>query len=293
MSIFANLDRRHLALPVSVSLTIGVFLPLGLLVVFSFFDVEDFELVPTASLRAWSDLFSTSLYTLLIGKAILSGAGTALATAVIGYPIALSIRRLRPSLKSLAVIVLLTPLYTGEIVRIYAWRLVLGSEGLVNALLRMLGAIHAPLAFLLFSPFSTVLVLIYNNLPFMVLSIWVSAEMIDQRLIEAARDLGARPSEAFSRVVLPLTMPGLAAGCFAVFALAAGEMEVPSLIGGTSGGTAMSMVEGLFGTAYDWPLASALSLSLLISLFLCAGFSAFLLTRFRGAQTVLAGISSR
>lgn len=126
----------------------------------------------------------------------------------------------------------MTPLYTGEIVRIYAWRVVLGSEGLVNAALKWLGVIDEPVKFLLFSPFTTHLVLLYNNLPFMVLAIWISAELIDKRLIEAARDLGARPIDAFFKVILPLTTPGLAVGVFTVFALAAGDMMTPSLWAG-------------------------------------------------------------
>lgn len=288
MRIGPTLGRRHLAIPVAVALVLGCVLPLAVLVVFSVFEVEEFDLVPALSARAWLELLGSGSYWVLIGRAVLSGLAAAVLTAVLGYPVALALAALPAAWKGAGLIVLLTPLYTGEIVRIYAWRVVLGSEGLVNSLLEALGLVSEPLKFLLFTPFTTALVLTYNNLPFMVLAIWVSAEMVDRRLIEAARDLGARPIDAFARVTLPLTTPGLAAGVFAVFALAAGEMLTPALLGGTSGATAMAMIDNLFGTAFDWPLASALALTLLAALFTTALALAFGLLRMKGARAVLA-----
>ncbi|BBE70916.1 ABC transporter permease [Oharaeibacter diazotrophicus] len=282
------LGRRHLALPVAAVLVAGCVVPLAVLVVFSFFVVEDFELLPAFSGRAWYELATTASYWWLIGKAVLSGVAAAVFTALAGYPVALALAGVPASWKGVGVVVLLTPLYTGEIVRIYAWRIVLGSEGLVNAVLEGLGLAAEPVKWLLFTPFTTALVLTYNNLPFMVLAIWVSVEMVDRRLIEAARDLGARPFQAFVKVTLPLTTPGLAAGVFAVFALAAGEMLTPSLLGGTSGQTAMAMIDTLFGTAFDWPMASALALGLLAALFAGAAGLAFALMRLDGARAVLA-----
>ncbi len=280
--------RAQLALPVAAFLVLGCVLPLALLVAFSFFtvDLDSFTITPAFSGQSWSQIFTNPVFAFLIGKAVISGAGTAVLAAVTGYPVAIAMARLPVLWKGVASIVLLTPLYTGEIVRIYAWRIVLGSEGLVNAALHWLGIIDKPMKFLLFSPFSTHLALLYNNLPFMVLTIWVSAELIDKRLIEAARDLGARPIDAFFRVILPLTTPGLAVGMFTVFALAAGDMTTPSLLGGTSGATAMAMIDNLFGTAFDWPMASALSISLLVVLFALAGGFLIILLRFNGARAV-------
>ncbi|WFS25480.1 ABC transporter permease [Rhizobium rhododendri] len=280
--------RAQLAVPVACLLIVGCILPLALLAVFSVFevDLDAFTLVPAFSGKSWAQMFSNPVFAFLIGKAVVSGAGTAVLAATVGYPIAISMTRLSVLWKGIGSIVLLTPLYTGEIVRIYAWRVVLGSEGLINAALQWVGIIREPLKFLLFTPFTTHLVLLYNNLPFMVLAIWISAELIDHRLIEAARDLGARPLDAFFKVILPLTTPGLAVGVFTVFALAAGDMMTPSLLGGTSGATPMAMIDNLFGTAFDWPLASALSLSLLIVLFVLASGFLTILLRVSGAKAV-------
>lgn len=286
-----TLHRAHLALPVALVLILGCLLPLLLLIAFSVFtvDMDAFEMVPDFSLANWAQMLTNPVFAFLIGKALLSGLITALIAAVLGYPLALSIARLPIAWKGIAQILLLTPLYTGEIVRIYAWRVVLGSEGLVNAVLEGLRLVDEPVKFLLFSPFTTHLVLLYNTLPFMVLPIWISAELIDRRLIEAARDLGARPFEAFTRVIFPLTIPGLGVGLLAVFALSAGDMLTPSMLGGTSGATPMAMIDNLFGTAFDWPLASVLALSLLITLFATASGIGFLLLRFKGARAVLQG----
>lgn len=261
-----TLDRSHLALPVVALVATGVVLPMVMLVVFSVFTVQDLELIPALTLDSWREVASKPIYVILIGKAIGSGLFVAILAAVCGYPVALALTRLPKVWKGLGLIILLTPLYTGEIVRVYAWRIVLGSEGLINVALQGIGLTSSPVQFILFSPFSTHLVLLYDTLPFMVLAIWIAAEFIDRAHIEAARDLGARPLEAFWRVVLPLTSPGLAAGTCIVFALAAGDMLTPSLLGGTSGATAMAMIDELFGTAFDWPLASALALTLLATL---------------------------
>jgi spermidine/putrescine transport system permease protein len=286
-----SFGRAHLAVPVILVLFTGCLLPLALLLVFSVFtvDMDAFVMVPAVSPAAWAQMVTNPVFAFLVGKAVMFGLGTAVLAAFAGYPIALAIASLSPGWKGLASVVLLTPLYTGEIVRIYAWRVVLGSEGLVNGVLIWLGLIHAPLKFLLFTPFTTHLVLLYNTLPFMVLPIWLSIELVDRRLIEAARDLGARPLHAFLRVTLPLTTPGLSVGLFAVFALAAGDMLTPSLLGGPSGVTPMSMIDNLFGTAFDWPLASALSLSLLMVLLACAIAMSWLVLRLKGARAVFRG----
>ena len=279
--------RAWFALPTGLFLAIGALLPLAVLVVFSFFRTEDMTLVPALSLHSWQQIVSDPLYMRLIGRSLRYGLATAALTALFGYPLAIGIWRLPLAWKGVATVVLLTPLYTGELMRLYAWRLILGAEGMLNSLLMWLGIIHAPLKVLLFSPFATHLVLFYDELPFMVLALWVSMERINHHLVEAARDLGATPLQTFSRLILPMTIPGLAAGAFAVFALAAGDLLTPNLVGGTSGTTAMSMIDSLFGTAFDWPLASALALALLATLLGSLVLLGFLVSRWRTAQAVL------
>jgi len=279
-----SLSRASLAIPVAGLIAVGAILPLAVFVVISVFsvDFDAYVLVPDFTSANWREILTHASYWVLIGKSVVNGIVAVLMTGLVGYPVALALSGLPKTMKGIALVVLLTPLYTGEIVRVYAWRLVLGQDGLVNALLMGLHVISEPLRFLLFTEFTTHIALFYDDLPFMVLALWISVERIDPRLIEAARDLGCRPLMAFWRITLPLTGSGLAAGTFIVFALAAGEMLAPSMLGGTSGATPMTMIDSLFGTAFDWPTASALALTLLAVLVVTA-------TALAGLVLVLSG----
>lgn len=261
----SSLSRASLAIPVAGLIVIGAVIPIALFVVISVFsvDFDAYQLVPDVTFASWREVLTHGSYWTLIGKSLTNGVIAVLTTGIVGYPVALALAALPKSWKGIALVVLLTPLYTGEIVRVYAWRLVLGQNGLVNAVLQGIHLISEPLGFLLFTPVATYIALFYDNLPFMVLALWIAVERVDPRLIEAARDMGCRPLTAFRLVILPLTATGLAAGTFIVFALAAGAMVAPSLLGGTSGATPMAMIDNLFGTAFDWPTASALALTLL------------------------------
>jgi spermidine/putrescine transport system permease protein len=287
MASVVRSGRAWWSLPPVVFIATVVLLPLALLVAFSVLRLAGGSLTATVSFRAWHEIFTDPLYIRLIGRSMWLGAMTAVLTAVLGFPVALGIWRLPVVHKGLALIVLLTPLYTGEIMRLYAWRLVLGAQGMLNSLLQWLGIIDAPLRALLFSPFATHVVLFYNTLPYMVLCLWVSLELIDGRLVEAARDLGASPRVVFTRILLPLSMPGLIGGAFIVFALAAGDLTTPNLMGGTSGSTAMAMIDNLFGTAFDWSLASAMALCLLAALVGIPLLAGLALSRLRTVRRVL------
>jgi len=269
-----RLSRRWFALPVALLVLAGALAPVAVLAVLSVWEVEFFELVPAFSGRAWRELATSAVMGGLIVKALVIGAIVAAVTPFLAYPVALAMARLPATAKGTAVIIVLTPLYTGEIVRIYAWRLVLGAEGLVNTVLKWLGLVDEPVRVLLFTEVSAIIVMVYNTVPFMVIALWACVETIDRGIGEAARDCGAGPLAVFRHVTLPLTRTGLAGGMVVVFALSAGDALTPSLMGGTEGTTAMAMVETLFGTAFDWPLASAMALALLFALVLGAALIA-------------------
>ena len=197
----------------------------------------------------------------------------------LAYPLSYFIATRVRVYKAALLTAMLIPLYTGDLIRIFAWRVVLGAEGVLNSFLQWLGITSEPLWFLLFSPFATTIVLTYNYLPFMVLALWASLEAMDRSYVEAAFDLGASRSEAFLRVVLPLSSPGLLAGFLMVMVLVAGDYLTPQLVGGSSGVTITSAVHDLFGAAFDWPLASALSWSLLLTLSLVVALAVYLYSR--------------
>lgn len=279
--------KALLLLPAAVLVGAMGAAPLLAMLLVSFWSVDDMLLVPDLAVRAWLELVGSATIWGLIGRALGYGTLTVLLCAALAYPIALAMTRLPPMLKGAATVVLLTPLYMGEIVRIYAWRILLGVNGPINAILVGTGLLDEPSRLLLFTPVATVIALVYNNLPFMTVAIWLSAERVEPRLVEAARDLGARPQAAFRRVWLPLTSPGLLAGSLAVFALAAGDQLTPALLGGTSGATAMSMIDSLFGVAFDWPLAAALAWALLLLLLAAALVAAVASARLRATRAAL------
>jgi len=274
--------REALALPVALFAALCGLAPLVAMAVVSVARIEGYTLALALDLRAWREVAASPVMRGLIGQAVFYGAILACLTPLAAYPIALALARTPMAWKWLGAVVLLTPLYTGEIVRIYAWRLMLGAQGLINAALGWAGLIEAPVQALLYTRLSALIVMFYNTLPFMVLAIWAAVEAFDRRLAEAARDLGASPWVVFRRVTLPLTRVGLFAGMGVVFALGAGDALTPALMGGANGATAMSMIESLFGAAFDWPLASALGLALMLTLAGCVA-----------ALTLLAGRARR
>ncbi len=262
-------ERTTLAVtvgPVLAALTVLCLAPLGLLFVYSFFRVDFVSIVPDFSLRNYAQVLSSGSYRYLIVKALMSGAAIAAITAVIAYPVAFFIAKRIRVVKAALLTALLIPLYTGDLVRIFAWRLILGREGVLNSFLIWTGLIDRPIEALLFSPTATMIVLVYNYLPFMVLGLWLSFESLDDHLFEAAADLGAGRATIFLRLVLPLTAPGLVAGALMVFALVIGDFLTPQLIGGASGVTVISAIADLFGAAFDWPLGSAIAWTLLAAM---------------------------
>ena len=155
------------------------------------------------------------------------------------------------------------PLYTSDLIRYFAWRTILGTHGLMNDCLLSLGIVGEPLQIFAFNPFAVIVSLVHVYLPFMTLAIWVSLESIDQRLIEAAMDLGARPWTAFRSVTLQLSTPGLVAGSLFVFVPVSGEYFSMNLLGGTTGYTITNVINDQFSSAINWPFGASLSFTLL------------------------------
>ena len=199
-------------------------------------------MLPNFSFRNYAEVLSSATCLKLIGKAIAYGALVALLTAALAYPLAWFVATRVRVYKVALLTVVLIPLHTGDLIRIFAWRVVLGAEGVLNSFLQWLGITSEPLWFLLFSPFATTIVLTYNYFPFMVLALWAALETLDRSYVEAAFDLGASRSATFLRVVLPLSSPGLLAGFLMVMVLVAGDYLTPRLVGGSSGVTITSAV---------------------------------------------------
>ena len=192
----------------------------------------------------------------------------ALATALcllVGYPIAFAIARAPKAWRNPLLFFVILPFWTSLLIRVYAWIAILQPTGLLNRALRALGLIDAPVL-LIYNDFSVVLGLVYAYLPFMILPIYGSLSQLDESLVEAAADLGARPSLVFREVVLPLSLPGVAAGALLVFIPAIGEFVIPDLLGGPGTLLVGKVLWQEFFDNVDWPAAAAVAMVLVTML---------------------------
>jgi putrescine transport system permease protein len=262
--IGAGLRRFLIGLPF---LWLGAFflLPLAIVAAISF--AESADAIPPFNLT----------WTLVNYEALCSGCMrvyanslglAALATALcllIGYPVAFAIARAPGVWRQLLLFLVMLPFWTSFLIRVYAWIAILQPSGLINRLLLSAGVIETPLP-LLYNGFSVTLGLVYSYLPFMILPLYGTLSRLDENLVEAAADLGARPRRMFFGVILPLSLPGIAAGCLLVFIPAVGEFVIPDLLGGP--GTLMvgKMLWQEFFDNVDWPAAAAIAMALVIVL---------------------------
>jgi spermidine/putrescine transport system permease protein len=212
------------------------------------------------------------VYLQIVIRSILYAAITTALCLIAGYPVAWLIGRAAPRWRNLLLMAVMVPFWTSFLIRTYAWVTILKSEGLLNSLLVQLQLIAQPLE-LLYTPGAVLLGLVYTFLPFMILPIYASVEKLDGTLVEAALDLGAGPLRAFSRVIVPLTTPGIAAGVLLVFIPSLGIYAVNDILGGGRVDMIGNIIENQFkGNARNWPFGAALGTTLLVSFALIYGY---------------------
>ena len=182
----------------------------------------------------------------------------------LSFPLAYYVSFRAHAHKELLYQLVIIPLWVSYLVRAYAWKTILGSDGVLNTLLQYTGVARHPVEFLLYSPFAVVLTLTHIYTPFAFLPIYASLEHIPRNLVEASADLGASGFRVFRTVILPLALPGVLAGAIFAFVLSLGDFLAPLLLGGPSGIMISNVVVSLFGAAYDWPLGAAISLCMLM-----------------------------
>jgi spermidine/putrescine transport system permease protein len=249
-------------------------LPIGWLVVFflaplaivALYSVDVLRLFPgphTFALGGWYRLFHTTYIHLFWRSAELALIVSALVVAA-AYPLAYFLALSGTRRKYVLLLLLIAPFLTSYLLRVLAWKVILGNGGVINSFLAWTGLWGHPLSFLLYSRFAVMLVLGYVWLPFVALPIFVTLESLDRRLLEAASDLGASRLQAFRRVTLPLSLPGVVAAFLFVFIPTVGEFVTPSIVGGTSGYMYGNQIVLLFQTGFpDWETGSALALFLI------------------------------
>jgi len=252
-----------LAAPALLWLAVFMVLPCGLILVYAFFERGDFGgIVYNFTFANFERVFDPLYARIFVNSARIALTATILAILIAypaAYAICLSGKRIQPILLFFAVL----PFWSNYLIRTYAWIVLLNREGLFNHLLEDLGYTGEPLS-LLYTEGAVITGLIYNYLPFVILSIYASLSRLGPDLAEASRDLGAGPVKTFLRITLPLTLPGVAAGGVFVFVLSIGNFVTPALLGGGRFQMIGNVVYDQFLTANDWPFGAALGMVLIL-----------------------------
>lgn len=239
-------------------------IPLLLLVITSFLTMDPANLVRFSfSLKAYSQLLIDPSYMIIFIRSVKLALTTTLLCLALGYPFAWYTARMTPKWRTSVLVLLMIPFWTNSLVRTYAMRMVLGTQGILNKALLSLGFIHTPLK-IMYTDYAVVAGLFYLMLPFMVLPLYATIEKLDFQLVEASRDLGAGAVNAFTKVIFPLTLPGIMAGCIMVFVPTMGLFYVASLLGGARQLLVGNLIQQQFLNARNWPMGSATSIVLII-----------------------------
>ncbi len=228
-------------------------------------DYVDEALTLHLNLGNYVALVTDSQYVAAYLSSIKIAAVSTLLTLLVGYPMAYVISRLPAATRNVALMLVVLPSWTSFLVRVYAWIGILDGNGLLNRALMAIGLIREPLH-ILYTPMAAYIGIVYCYLPFMVLPLYATLIKLDDRLLEAAYDLGAKPWRAFLNVTLPLSRSGIVAGCMLVMIPAVGEFVIPEMLGGPDTLMIGRVMWGEFFNNRDWPTASAVAIVMLLLL---------------------------
>jgi spermidine/putrescine transport system permease protein len=263
--VFSRAYRAVVTVPPLLWVTIFLLLPYLLMFCYSFWSVSTSQnIVHSWNLANYHQLISVDVYWQTLLRSMWIAARVTVFSLLLGYPLAYFLSFHAGVRKDLFYQLVIIPLWVSYLVRAYAWKTILGSDGVLNTLLQYVHLSKHPIEFLLYSPFAVVLTLTHIYTPFTFLPIYASLEHLPRNLIEASHDLGASPAQTFWRVVFPLSIPGVLAGATFAFVLSLGDFLAPLLLGGPSGIMISNIVVSLFGAAYNWPLGAAISLCMLV-----------------------------
>lgn len=210
-------------------------------------------------------IFDDNLYWKSYLSSLRIAAISTLITLLIGYPMAYALAKAPAGIRPTLLMLVILPFWTSFLIRVYAWIGILKNEGYINIALQWLGVIDEPIV-MLNTDFAVFVGIVYSYLPFMILPLYATLEKMNESLVEAAKDLGCTEAKAFWKITLPLSIPGIIAGCFLVFIPAIGEFVIPDLLGGSDNIMIGKTLWNEFFRNRDWPVASAVAVLLLLLL---------------------------
>ena len=260
-----SLRGYSLLSPTLLAMVLGLAMPLVVLITLSFWIQDYLDFIRTFSLKNYTDFFQKPIYIKILFKSIRMSGLVTIATVLLAYPMAYFIAFRVKHNKLIWLILITVPFWTSYLLRVFAWKIMLGYNGVINSGLLSLGILSEPLEFLLYNPTSVVITLAHAWAAFAILPIYVSLEKIDRSLLEASRDLGENVFMTFMRVTLPLSLPGVIAASLLVFIPTVGDYVTPALVGGPRGIMIGNIIQSMFGKALNWPLGAAISVMSMIT----------------------------
>src|SRR5215469_8324715 len=234
--------------------------PLGLMVMTSLKSQTGITFGQGWTLAQYGAVLGRASYRALFLRSVLISGAVTCATVALAYPMAYFVA-FHARRKFIWLVALTIPFWTSYLLRVFAWKIILGFDGVINSGLMRLHLIGQPLEFLLYNPFAVVVTLAHAWAAFAILPIYVSLEKIDPSLLEAASDLGDGPLRRFLRITLPLSLPGVIGAAILIFVPTTGDYVTPALVGGVDGQMIANIVEVQFDRIGNWPLGSALAIT--------------------------------
>ncbi|MFZ3216926.1 MAG: ABC transporter permease [Candidatus Acidiferrales bacterium] len=263
--MYSRAYKAAVTIPPLLWVTAFLLVPYAILLVYSFWSVSPAQVILHHwNLQNYLQLVRNPIYLQVLFRSMRIAASVTVLALVLGYPLAYFLSFHAVKRKDLLYQLVIIPLWASYLVRGYAWKTILGSDGVLNGLLQYLHLTHKPVEFFLYSPFAVIITLTHIYTPFTLLPIYASLEHIPRNLIEASHDLGSSPWSTFRRVILPLSLPGVLAGATFAFVLTLGDFLAPLLVGGPSGIMISNVVVSLFGAAFNWPLGAAISFCMML-----------------------------
>ncbi len=244
--------------PLALYMMVFFIIPIGIFFIYSFWTVRQWNIVHEWNIKNYIEVLTSKVYIHLIFRSIWIGFMTAILSILVVYPLAYTMVFKFEKYRDLILFLLAISLFSDYLVRIYAWRSILSSNGLVNYLAIQLGLAKGPAYYLLYSQRAVILILLNLYIPFATLPIYSALLNVERDVIDAASDLGANPFRAFYKVTLPLSMSGVVVAFLFIFLLSAGDFVTPELVGGKSGMMIGNAVATQFGMVSNWPLGSAM-----------------------------------
>ncbi|RKY01614.1 MAG: ABC transporter permease [Spirochaetes bacterium] len=251
-------------IPIIVWLLFLVIIPFAFTIAMSFYSSKGLVIEKSFTLANYIKFFTEPIYPRILLKSLRLALSVAVIALGAAYPVAYMVSFKLKRGKNLLFMMCIIPLWVSYLVRIIAWRSILGNRGVLNTILMWIGIIKEPLTIFLYNRFAIAITLTYITIPFVFIPVYTSLEKIPKSILNAASDLGANEMRTFLNVVLPLSMPGLITGFIFAFVIALGDYIIPLQLGGTQGIMFGNLIWSQFGFSFNWPFGAALGLILLV-----------------------------